>query len=445
MNHIYDKTRIFRSPNSRNIKTGLFKIELSSIELNELTIEQIQKLAANQKQVPFSPQTGEYNQYVRQFLHLASEKQAGQYKQGKLNSTQIIEGVAHGFQEGERNIGMASVAGLLHSRNISDDLVRAILCSINAASLSPISEQELGSIVGSVAKYDVNPLYIDPVTDDILTFGDASKRWYEIRRKLNKIDLGFEHLNKTIPFFDPGQVMIIAARPGIGKTCIGMQLANNIAKGLNELGLMISLEMPAPSLFARAATIEKHRGLLETKTFEEVTDELLSSNDLKAKTLDAWKHVVVVDKTDLPIDKIEKYYYLTIDKFNIQVSNLFIDYGGLIQGADDYQTISKIARDLKALSKRLNTRVMLCVQLSRKAGDGTIPVTYDMLRDSGEWEAAADYIVGMWLSKTDPNRIHAVKCKDRFNGDRNFFFDIINHGLCYKTEGYKEETERQLF
>jgi replicative DNA helicase len=129
---------------------------------------------------------------------------------------------------------------------------------------------------------------------------------------------------------------------------------------------------------------------------------------------------------------------LVIDKFNMQVSAVFIDYGGLIRGAEDYNKISSIARGLKELSKKLNTRVMCAVQLSRAAGDGTIPVTMDMLRDSGAWEEAADYIIGAWFSRSDQHRIHASILKNR-QGERDVLFDIINKGLYYHTEDVKAD------
>jgi len=65
-----------------------------------------------------------------------------------------------------------------------------------------------------------------------------------------------------------------------------------------------------------------------------------------------------------------------------------------------------------------------------------------MLRDSGAWEEGADYIIGIWHSMSEANRLHASIIKDRF-GERNKKFDIINKGLYYSTDEFKEE--RQTF
>jgi hypothetical protein len=195
--------------------------------------------------------------------------------------------------------------------------------------------------------------------------------------------------------------------------------------------------MAHPSIFGRTAIIEFSKRLKKACTYEEVTEAILKDESLVEPVIAEWKNLLIVDKSGITINQIRQYWDLANEKCGHTLTNLFIDYVGLISGTDDYEGISKVARGLKIIAKQLNTRVICVVQLSRAAKDGTIPVTMDMLRDSGALEESADYIVGLWHSILDASRIHGEFIKIRF-GDRGTRFDLINTGLYYTTTEYKD-------
>ena len=252
------------------------------------------------------------------------------------------------------------------------------------------------------------------------------------------------HIDKYIKYFDPGQVLMITARAGCGKTTLGMQLINGLVNSFQSKGLFTSLEMPNHDIFARCAIIEKNKDRANPLTTECVFDELMKDEIIKKQTIEQWKNLLIIDRDSLTLEQIENYFQLANDKCGHKIEALMIDYGGLIRGSDNYEGISKIARGIKSLAKRLHTRIIIVVQLSRAAKDGKIRVTMDMLRDTGAWEESADYILGCWLSPSDPKRIHSSVLKNRY-GDRDIDFDIINQGLFYYTEDFKPETQSYGF
>ena len=423
---IYDKTRIFRSPNSINSKTGLYKVLLPTLSLSIDAIKEYAKEQHEYKITYEDIKSPKIMNIISEALYYTDSKQS----ENKFTSIQLVEGIKNGFSEGDRNNGLASVAGLLRRRNISTDFINAILSSINSRAVSPLSDREVQSIVNSIDKYSIDPLFVEPTLNDIVTLDQASKSWYDLRQKTKDIDFGFSHINDAIPYFDPAQVLLVVARAGIGKTTIGMQLINNISESLNNKSLFISLEMPKESIFARIASIEANKEFKDKYDITHTTNLLLSdeSKEFVSKTIAKWERVLIVDKDCLSLNQIETYYNLAREKASSDIGCLLIDYGGLINGTDDYESISAIARGIKSLAKRLQTRIITIVQLSRKAGDGTIPATIDMLRDTGAWEEAADYIIGLWRSQTDIERLHASVIKNRF-GEPNQRFDILNKGL----------------
>jgi replicative DNA helicase len=435
---IYNKTRIIRVANTINSKTGLYKIELDINRLNKYTVEEIQEEAKQQKTYIRTYTRTKCGSLVDLIRSVSENISITKTSDRKISQYDLLEGIKNGFKSGNRNDGLTSTAGLLRSRNFSNDIIYSFLYSINSSSPNPIEDRELWSIVNSVNKYSPNPLYIEPNSDDIITMEQAAEKWSALRSKTSKLNSGFKHIDEAIPYFDPGEVLFIAARSGIGKTTMGMQLSHGIATGYNGYGLFASLEMPTTSIFVRSAIIEASKDKDKKLTYEEVTNELLTDTSLIQRVVEKWNKLLIIDKTSVTSAQLQKYYELANEKFNLSVNNFLIDYIGLISGTSDYQSLSDTARSIKQMAKILNTRIIVIAQLSRKAGDGTIPVSIDMLRDSGALEESADYILGMWLSKKDQTRIHCNFIKNRFS-ERNKKFDIQNTGLYYSSQDYVED------
>jgi len=437
---IYDKTRIFRTSNSKHSITKLYKIGLTIDEFTSMDISDIKEIARYQKSPPKWGEAVSNNK----INELIKESLAGRLKTmsnaaGKFTYSELEHGMQDGFAKGKRNSGLTSVAGVLHRKGIGKNFIASILHAINDRAVEPLDTKSIEIIINSVCSYPVDQQYTELSDRDIITVGDAGKRWKELRTKCGKLNTGFTHIDRGITFFDPGQVLVIAGRGGVGKTTLAMQFANGLATSLNGRALFVSLEMPTPSLFFRAATISTNKSADVEMATNKIIEQLLKDDKNIIDVSKYWERVLLVDKDSLSLEQIEQCFNIAENKYhNIDV--ICIDYGGLISGATDYNQTSAIARGVKALAKRLKTRVILVLQMSRAAGDGTTPVKMHHLRDTGAWEEAADYILGGWISEIDPNRIHMCVLKNRF-GERNIMFDIINKGLSYSTVNTKYDTK----
>ena len=111
---------------------------------------------------------------------------------------------------------------------------------------------------------------------------------------------------------------------------------------------------------------------------------------------------------------------------------------GLVKalGRSPYERLSDIATGLKDMAKELGLVVVCICQLNRKGGDGTVPVTFDMVRDSGQIEEATDVILGMHREEDDAyinlNVLKArrgrrgAECRVGFQGDTPKIVEITD-------------------
>ena len=161
----------------------------------------------------------------------------------------------------------------------------------------------------------------------------------------------------------------------------------------------------------------------------------MDDTDLQDDLISKWDATDMIATDSLSLEDVEAYYKIAQEESGGAYKVLLLDYFGLLRGADDYRSISKIAREVKTMAKRLNTRIILLVQTSREGGDGTVEIKLNHLRDSGALEEAADAVMGLWVSPSDPNRIHASMIKNRY-GKRGARFDFINEGLHLRNVEY---------
>lgn len=227
----------------------------------------------------------------------------------------------------------------------------------------------------------------------------AKKRIEEIAKQegLSGIATGFDKLDKITSGWQPSDLIIIAARPGMGKTAFVLSMARNIAIDFGKPVALFSLEMSSVQLITRL--ISSETGLssekLRTGKLEKHEWEQLS---IKVKNLE--KAPLYIDDTpSLSIfDLRAKARRLSSQH---QVKLIIVDYLQLMTagsnskgGGNREQEISTISRNLKALAKELNIPVIALSQLSRAVetrGSSKRPLLSD-LRESGAIEQDADIV-----------------------------------------------------
>jgi len=228
----------------------------------------------------------------------------------------------------------------------------------------------------------------------------AKKRIEEIASKegLSGVATGFHDLDKLTSGWQPSDLIIIAARPGMGKTAFVLSMARNIAITYGHGVALFSLEMSSVQLITRL--ISSETGLssekLRTGKLEKHEWEQLS---IKVKDLE--KAPLYIDDTpSLSIFDLRAKARRLASQYGIRM--IVVDYlqlmtaggSGKNGGGNREQEISTISRNLKALAKELNIPVIALSQLSRAVetrGSSKRPLLSD-LRESGAIEQDADIV-----------------------------------------------------
>ena len=212
------------------------------------------------------------------------------------------------------------------------------------------------------------------------------------------ISTGIRELDGTILGMGPGDFILVASRPGMGKTSIGLNIALSAAKSTGKTVAVFSLEMTREQLVMRLLAGE---GLVDSKKLQ--TGRLSD---------DEWRRVGTaagaLSATDIRIDDNPS---LTVSEMNAQCRRLknlgliVIDYLQLMQSAGSgnswanesrTQAVSDISRMIKIMAKELGVPVLCLSQLSRanESRQNKRPMLSD-LRESGAIEQDADVVLGI--------------------------------------------------
>jgi replicative DNA helicase len=226
----------------------------------------------------------------------------------------------------------------------------------------------------------------------------AIKRIQDISKKdgLSGVASGFNAVDKVTSGWQMSDLIIIAARPGMGKTAYVLSMARNIAVNNNQAVALFSLEMSSVQLITRMISSETglsgeqlRKGTLEPHEWQQLNTRI--------KKLE--KAPIYIDDTPaLSVFDLRAKCRRLKAQFDIQI--IIVDYlqlmttGGDKNAGNREQEISIISRSLKGLAKELNVPVIALSQLNRSVetrGSSKRPLLAD-LRESGAIEQDADLV-----------------------------------------------------
>jgi len=233
---------------------------------------------------------------------------------------------------------------------------------------------------------------VDDVLHDTMEYISQMKM---SREYVTGVPSGFRKLDDLTTGFNPGELIIIAARPSMGKTSLAMNIAVSAAEHKNTPVAVFSLEMETRQLLLRMLSGEAHILLQKLRTTVKLKDEEWTRLVAAAGRL-AQLPIYLDDSAGLGIESLRtRSRQLWMDH---QVGLIVIDYMQLIQPpkmADNQQQwVAFVSASLKSLAKELRIPVICLSQLSRapetRGGDRK-PMLSD-LRDSGAIEQDADIV-----------------------------------------------------
>ena len=241
-----------------------------------------------------------------------------------------------------------------------------------------------------------------PINQIVIDTFSKIENLYESKGGLTGLSTGFKDLDKLTAGLQPSDLILVAARPSMGKTAFTLNIASYVALKENKPVAFFSLEMSKEQLMQRMLCAE---GLVESQRLrvgdldEQDWQKLIAAADKFSKA-----PLYIDDTPGISIMELRsKARRLQQEK---GLSLVLIDYLQLMQGRANkngdnrQQEISEISRSLKSLARELNVPVIALAQLSRSVESRQIkkPMLSD-LRESGSLEQDADIV--MFLYRED--------------------------------------------
>lgn len=307
-------------------------------------------------------------------------------------------------------------AGIVHKKAEKRRFTKAVMEALTAdedpqAAVAAICHQKMRSRRGGRLK----------------TMSDAMSEALDniAGKKDGRIDTGFRLLDVTLKGLWPGQLILIGARPGCGKSALCMEITEAAAmKG--KTVLHITAEMLAGEVGERLLAKRANGVTMDQLIDGMPEDEHLWSSVADAASWESRLPVYFYDGPDVTVSRIRELA-LGIDDLKMIV----VDYLGLMIGEKDKKAENRnlelggISRELKLLASELEIPIVAAAQLSRTVNETDKP-RLSSLRDSGELEQNAVKVIFLW--KTDPKDDTKVGCTVAKNrrgrtGDVDFYFD----------------------
>ena len=316
--------------------------------------------------------------------------------------------------------------------------------------LSYRQNEDVSSIL-SMAESKIFDISQNKLNEGLIKVGDTLDETVQVINELSLNDgnitgvtTGLETIDIKLSGLQPSQLILLAARPAMGKTALGLTMAWNAAKEGKSVAFF-SLEMSTLQLNYRLLSMVSMIDLEQVMNGRIKDDEwellFRATKQIAAKDL-------YVDETP-GITLSEMRSKLKRLKAEVGVDLVVIDYLQLMQ-ADGYQEnrqneIASISRGLKTLSKELNCPILSLAQLSREADKRADhkPILSD-LRESGAIEQDADVVMLLYREdyydeEDNPNIAKVIVAKHR-NGATGIL-DLFFNKPCttFRDLSYKEE------
>lgn len=248
------------------------------------------------------------------------------------------------------------------------------------------------------------------------------------REKYLGIPTGFSYLDTMLTGLGRSDLLILAARPGMGKTSFALNIATNVAKRQDVPVAFFSLEMTKDQLVSRILSSEAAIDSSAFRTGELSTadwEDLAHASEVMART-----HIFLDDTSSITIPEMKaKIRRINQDPARPNIGLVFIDYLQLMSSGkrteNRVQELSDITRNLKIMAKELNVPIIALSQLSRSAEKNRTdhrPMLSD-LRDSGSIEQDADVVLFLYREayydtggEADMTTAECIVAKNRHGG-----------------------------
>ncbi len=258
----------------------------------------------------------------------------------------------------------------------------------------------------------------------LVTAFDMIENMYQNKNKVSGIESGFIDLDNKISGLNPSDLIIIAARPAMGKSAFVLNIANFVAMHMKTPVMIFSLEMSKEQMVTRILSSESEIDSSKLRNASFDSEDWLKLGEVSGKLTDVPLYI-----DDTPgLSAAELRAKCRKAKLEKNIGLVIIDYLQLMESksrnnTSRQQEISDISRSLKILAKELKIPVIALSQLSRATESRTDhrPMLSD-LRESGAIEQDADIVMFLhredyYNPETDKKNIAEVIIAKNRNGE----------------------------
>jgi len=262
--------------------------------------------------------------------------------------------------------------------------------------------------------------------EDVLAASfDRLDELHKDKGKIRGVPTGYKDLDNVLAGFQPSDLVILAARPSMGKTALALNFAHNIAIQSAQPVLIFSLEMSKEQLVDRLLSMESgvdawalRTGNLNDSDFEKIGHAMGTLSEAQ---------IYIDDSPGITISDLRTKARREAHKRPLGL--IIVDYLQLMSGGSRFggdgnrvQEISEISRGLKGVARELNVPILALSQLSRsvESRHPQIPQLAD-LRESGSIEQDADVVAFIYREEyynpdTERKKITDIFIKKHRNG-----------------------------
>lgn len=235
-----------------------------------------------------------------------------------------------------------------------------------------------------------------PITAVVSSVFNKLNELSQLEGSLTGLSTGFLELDNKTSGMQAGDLIIVAARPSMGKTTFAMNLVESVLFNCNLPALVFSMEMPADSIAMRMISSfgKVHQGHLRSGKLDDDEWSKVTASILQLQE----KSLYIDDSSALPPTELRSRARRIAKQHDGKLGCIMVDYLQLMKvpgmGDNRVGEISEISRSLKALAKEMKCPVIALSQLNRSLENrpNKRPVMSD-LRESGAIEQDADLIM----------------------------------------------------
>jgi len=231
------------------------------------------------------------------------------------------------------------------------------------------------------------------------------------REEFSGIPSGFEFLDMITSGFQNSELIIIGARPSIGKTALALTIADHIAVARKTPAAFFSLEMSDMQLMLRLFSLESRVSSSKIRSGNLQLADFAKIQDAAGRLYDA--PLYIVDMPNMKLLDLRAMARQLCIQHGVKI--IFIDYLGLITSENNtiprHERFAEISQSLKSLSRELDIPIVALSQVGRDA-EGTAP-TLANLRESGAIEQDADVVMFLHRAQRENPDTELIVAKQR--------------------------------